>query len=251
MDNNKRVFNLCCMALTVTSMTFAIRAGILVQLGDEFGLSGTELGWVNAMAFLGFPIATMVGGVIYNAIGPKKLVALAFICHLLGLALTISAGGFWGLLISTFLIGFANGAVEAGCNPLVAEIYPTKKTAMLNRFHVWFPGGIVIGALASNFMSGAGINWQWQVSIIVIPTLIYGFMMLKSEFPTLDKSIHSTSENLKNLLNPLYLFLVVCMTFTATAELGTQQWIERILGASGASPNMAKSGVIMFCIIGE
>jgi len=26
------------------------------------------------------------------------------------------------------------------------------------------------------------------------------------------------------------------MTLTATAELGTQQWIERILGASGASP---------------
>ena len=46
----------------------------------------------------------MIGGVIYNAIGAKKLVALAFLCHLLGLALTITAGGFWGLLISTFLI---------------------------------------------------------------------------------------------------------------------------------------------------
>lgn len=235
-DNNQRVFNLCCLALTVTSMTFAIRAGILGQLGADFGLSSTELGWVNAMAFLGFPVATMVGGAIYNAIGARKLVGLAFACHLVGLILTITSGGFWGLLISTFLIGFANGAVEAGCNPLIAELYPKNKTTMLNRFHVWFPGGIVIGALASNAMTSAGFNWQWQVALILIPTLMYGFLMLKSEFPTLDKSLHSTADNLKNLFSPLYLFLVVCMTFTATAELGTQQWIERILGASGASP---------------
>ena len=235
-NNNQRVFNLCCLALMVTSMTFAIRAGILGQLGSEFGLNGTELGWVNAMAFLGFPIATMVGGAIYNAIGAKKLVTLAFACHLLGLLLTISADGFWGLLISTFLIGFANGAVEAGCNPLVTELYPNNKTTMLNRFHVWFPGGIVIGALASSAMTSYEFNWQWQVSLILIPTLIYGFLIFKSAFPVIDKSVHSTTENLKNLLTPLYLFLVVCMTLTATTELGTQQWIERILGASGASP---------------
>lgn len=234
--NNQRVFRLCCIALTVTSMTFAIRAGILGQLGTEFGLTGAELGWVNAMAFLGFPIATMVGGVIYNAIGARKLVTLAFACHLLGLILTITSGGFWGLLISTFLVGFANGAVEAGCNPLITEIYPDKKTTMLNRFHVWFPGGIVIGALASNAMTSMGLDWQWQVGLILIPTFWYGVMALKSEFPERDKTLHSTAENSKHLLAPLYLLLVVCMTFTATTELGTQQWIERILGASGASP---------------
>ena len=217
-------------------MTFAIRAGILGQLGSEFGLTDTELGWVNAMAFLGFPVATMVGGIIYNAIGAKKLVALAFICHLLGLVLTITADGFWGLLVSTFLIGFANGAVEAGCNPLIAEMYPKNTTTMLNRFHVWFPGGIVIGALASNFMSGAGLNWQWQVALILVPTVIYGAMLIKAQFPRFDTRTHSTSSNIRHLFTPLYIFLIACMTFTATTEFGTQQWIERILGSSGASP---------------
>ncbi|AXV67047.1 MFS transporter (plasmid) [Pseudoalteromonas lipolytica] len=239
MDNNnynRIVFRLCCIALIVTSMTFAIRAGILGQLGGDFGLTDTELGWVNAMAFLGFPVATMLGGIIYNAIGAKKLVALAFICHLLGLALTITADGFWGLLVSTFLIGFANGSVEAGCNPLIAEMYPKNATTMLNRFHVWFPGGIVIGALASNFMSAAGLNWQWQVALILVPTIIYGAMLIKAKFPTFDTRIHSTSSNIRHLFTPLYLFLIACMTLTATTEFGTQQWIERILGSSGASP---------------
>ena len=239
MDNNnynRIVFRLCCIALIVTSMTFAIRAGILGQLGGDFGLTDTELGWVNAMAFLGFPVATMLGGIIYNAIGAKKLVALAFICHLLGLALTITADGFWGLLVSTFLIGFANGSVEAGCNPLIAEMYPKNTTTMLNRFHVWFPGGIVIGALASNFMSAAGLKLAMASRLILVPTIIYGAMLIKAKFPTFDTRTHSTSSNIRHLFTPLYLFLIACMTFTATTEFGTQQWIERILGSSGASP---------------
>lgn len=235
-NNNGIIFRLCCIALIVTSMTFAIRAGVLGQLGEQFGLTGTQLGWVNAMAFLGFPVATMLGGIIYNAIGAKKLVALAFICHLCGLILTITADGFWGLLISTFLIGFANGSVEAGCNPLIAQMYPKNTTTMLNRFHVWFPGGIVIGALASNAMTSAGFSWQWQVSLILVPTIIYGAMMLKAKFPQFDTQQNSTTSNLKHLLSPLYLFLIICMTLTAVTEFGTQQWIEQILGSSGASP---------------
>ena len=235
-NNNGIIFRLCCIALIVTSMTFAIRAGVLGQLGEQFGLTGTQLGWINAMAFLGFPVATMLGGIIYNAIGAKKLVALAFICHLGGLILTITADGFWGLLISTFLIGFANGSVEAGCNPLIAQMYPKNTTTMLNRFHVWFPGGIVIGALASNAMTSASFSWQWQVSLILVPTIIYGVMMLKAKFPQFDTQQNSTTSNLKHLLSPLYLFLIICMTLTAVTEFGTQQWIEQILGSSGASP---------------
>lgn len=231
-----RIFILCCLALTVTSMTFAIRAGILGELGGQFGLSSTELGWVNSMAFLGFPLATIFGGVLYNALGARTLIILAFVCHLLGLILTIYSGGFWGLMLSTLLVGFANGSVEAGCNPLIAETYPDNKTTMLNRFHVWFPGGIVIGALASQYMTSQGLNWQWQVGLIIVPTLVYGVMIFTSTFPKFDFQQNSTMGNMRNLISPLYLFLAICMMFTAVTELGTQQWIQSILGASGASP---------------
>jgi MFS family permease len=250
-ENTSRIFTICCIALTVTAMTFAIRAGILGQLGTEFKLTNGQLGWVNAMAFLGFPIATMFGGLLYNALGAKKLLSIAFTCHLLGLVLTITAGGFWGLLISTFFIGFANGAVEAGCNPLIAETYPKNKTTMLNRFHVWFPGGIVIGALISKFMTDAGLGWQLQIAIMLVPTLIYGAMAFKQLFPKTESLSHSTSVNIKALFSPLFIFMVLCMTLTATAELGTQQWIERILGASGASPMLIMALITGLMAVGR
>jgi len=248
---SSRLFTACCIALTVTAMTFAIRAGILGQLSVDFGLTDGQLGWVNSMAFLGFPIAMMFGGVLYNAVGAKKLLAVAFICHLIGLILTITAEGFWGLLISTFFIGFANGAVEAGCNPLIAQIYQDNKTTMLNRFHVWFPGGIVIGAIISKFMTDAGLGWQLQIAVMLVPTLIYGMMVFKQQFPQFSTVVASTSSNIKALLSPLFLFMVICMTLTATTELGTQQWIDRILTASGASPMLIMAMITGIMAVGR
>jgi MFS family permease len=250
-SHQSRIFAASCVALIVTAMTFAIRAGILTELGEDFSLGDFELGWINSMAFLGFPLATMVGGLIYNLIGPKKMMYIAFAGHLLGLVLTITAGGFWGLLVSTFCIGFANGSVEAACNPLIADIYHDNKTTMLNRFHVWFPGGIVIGALAAAAMGGLGLGWQLQIAIMLVPTAIYGFMILGLTFPAMAHSEMSTATNIRSLFSPLYLFMLVCMSLTAVTELGTQQWVERILGSSGAHPMLVLAMVTGLMAVGR
>ena len=236
--NQSRIFNASCVALIVTAMTFAIRAGILNDLQSGFGFTDTELGWITGMAFFGFPVATMVGGLIYNMIGAKKLMYISFSCHLLGLMLTMGASGFWTLLISSFCIGFANGLVEAACNPLIADMYHKNKTTMLNRFHVWLPGGIVIGALVSTAMGAMELSWQMQIATMLIPTAIYGYMIFGQTFPEMKNSELSTAINIKTLFTPLYLFIVFCMTLTAVTELGTQQWVGRILGSTGAHPLM-------------
>jgi MFS family permease len=249
--NKNKLFTASCLALTVTAMTFAIRSGILGQLSQDFALSDTQLGWINAMAFLGFPIATMFGGLLYNFLGAKKLVLIAFVGHIIGLVLTMSADGFWTLLISSFFIGFANGAVEAGCNPLITDMYHKNKTTMLNRFHVWFPGGIVIGALISKTMTDMSLGWQAQISIMLIPTVIYGYLIFSAKFPESENIETSTGHNIKALFSPLFLFMAFCMTLTATSELGTQQWIERILGASGASPMLIMAMITGVMAIGR
>ena len=128
----------------------------------------TQLGYVNSLAFLGFPVATVFGGLLYNLLGARKLMIMAFASHIIGLVMTIYAGGFVTLLVSSFFIGFANGSVEAACNPMIADMYTKNRTEMLNKFHVWFPGGIVIGAITSKVMSDFGLGWESQIAIMLI-----------------------------------------------------------------------------------
>lgn len=233
--NRNQLFVGSCLALLVTSLSFGIRAGILARLGVEFKLDKEELGTIAATAFWGFPLAVIIGGMIVDIIGMKRLLLVAFIFHIVGIVLTIYAGKFgnpfWSLFISTLCIGIANGTVEAACNPLVTALYPDNKTTKLNHFHLWFPGGIVIGTLIVYFFDKAALGWQVQMAMMFIPAILYGFIFMRQKFPVTERvaSGVSTGEMYQSLANPLFIFMIICMFGTAITELFTGQWIEVLL----------------------
>lgn len=147
-------------------------------------------------------------------------------------------GGFATLLISTLLIGIGNGCTEAACNPMIADTYSgVTMNKMLNRFHMWFPGGLAIGFLISKFMTDAGLPWQAQILVIVIPTVIYAFLFFGQTFPK-AKVAESTSlsQNFRAMITPLFLFIFVLMAFTAISEFGPSQWYTLVLAQSGVEP---------------
>jgi MFS family permease len=226
-----RLFIASCLALLVTSLSFGIRAGVLSQQGIDFQLTNAQLGTIAATAFWGFPLAMLVGGTIVDIIGMKRLLVLAFLFHLAGIVLTIYATGYWSLFFSTLLIGIANGTVEASCNPLVTALYPNNKTTKLNHFHLWFPGGIVIGTLIVFLFNKIGLGTNLQVGMMLIPTILYGYFFSKLEFPETERvsSGVSASDMYKSLLNPLFIFMIICMFGTAITELFTGQWIDVLL----------------------
>lgn len=236
--NKSALFNGSCFALITTAFTFSIRAGILPQLAERFSLTAEQLGFINLMFFLGFPISMIIGGFVYHTVGPKNIMKAAFVAHTIGILMTIYAGGYTGLLISTLFIGFGNGCTEAACNPMIADAYAgSKMNKMLNRFHMWFPGGILIGALISKFMTDAGFGWQAQMWITMIPTIIYAVIFYGKTFvESQDQGAISLANNFKAMLTPLYLFLFFSMALTAITEFGPNQWVSVIMSESGASP---------------
>ena len=236
--NKDRLFLGSCFALITTAFSFSIRAGILAQLGTQFQLTGQQLGFINSMWFLGFPISMIIGGLVYYTVGPKKIMLFAFVAHAVGILMTIYATGYSTLLISTLLIGLGNGCTEAACNPMIADTYSgTDMNKMLNRFHMWFPGGIVVGSLISKFMTDGGLSWQSQIWVILIPAITYFILFQGQEFPKPKvEGATSISNNLKAMMSPLFIFIFCCMALTAISEFGPQQWTGLIMSKSGASP---------------
>jgi MFS family permease len=250
--NANRLFLASCFALITTAFSFSIRAGILPQLGTELSLSNEQLGHINQMWFLGFPISMILGGVFYSAIGPKLIMQIALIAHAIGILMTIYAVDYNTLLISTLLIGLGNGCTEAACNPMIADSYSGLDfNSKLNRFHMWFPGGIVIGSLISKFMTDSGMAWQTQVWVIIIPTVVYAYLFFGQTFPKPRIAENSTLDNFKAMLNPLYLFMAACMALTAISEFGPQQWVGPILAKAGASPMLILALVTGLMAVGR
>jgi fucose permease len=128
--------------------------------------------------------------------------------------------------------------VEAACNPLTVTLYPDNKTTMLNRFHVWFPGGIVIGGLLSYvIIDKMHLDWRILISLLFIPAAIYGFLFFKLKFPQTERvtSGVSTGKMFASCLSPLFLIMIACMFLTAATELGTNQWLGALLQGAGIS----------------
>lgn len=254
MVNKNRLFIASCFALITTAFAFGIRAGIMNDLASDFSLNDTQLGWINFMGIFGFPIATLIGGPLYNTLGPKKIGWLAFFSHLAGITFSILSASYWPLFFSTFFISFGNGLVEAAYNPMIAGMYGEKeKATMLNKFHVWFPGGIAIGSIIATLLSNAGFGWQVKLAVMFIPTVIYGFLFYGQVFPEHRKEANgSTADNVKAIFSsPLYWVMLVLMAMTATTELGTQSWVERILGAAGAQPLLVLALVTGLMAVGR
>jgi MFS family permease len=237
--NAKRLFLLSCVALITTAMTFAIRARLEKVWGLQFDLSAKSIALAMAPAFWGFTLAQFIGGPLVDVIGMKRFIRIAFLLHLVGIVLTILSRNFLTLFAGTLFIGVGNGSVEAACNPLVATIFPDAKTKMLNRFHVWFPGGIVIGSVTAYLvMDTLKLHWMVLVGTLVIPLAVYGVLMAGQRFPQTERVEMGVSykDMWKAILRPLFLIMLFCMLLSAATELTTGQRISSLLEGTGTAP---------------
>jgi len=238
--NKNRLFIASCVALLVTAMTFAIRARLETVFGPEgVGLTLEQIGYAFAPAFWGFTLAMFFGGPLVDFLGIKKITWIAFITHAIGIVWTILANDQTSLFLATLFVGIGNGMVEAALNPMIASMYTDNKTKMLNRFHVWFPGGIVVGSIVGWLvMDVFGLSWQVMVGVLFIPLIVYGMMFFGQKFPVTERVQMgvSTGKMFSSLGKPLFIFMVLCMFLTAASELGTTQRIESLLKESGAVP---------------
>jgi fucose permease len=241
MDNIKKtqLFNASCVALVVTALAFATRGSFVEAWATEFNLTHTQVGWIIGTAFWGFTLAMVFGGPLVDVIGLGRILSIAFFCHVAGIIMTIVATGFWTLFISTLLVGIANGSVEAACNPLITSMYTDDKTRRLNRFHAWFPTGIVIGGLVVYLFNNIGLdNWRYAMGIMLLPTFVYGYMFLNKQFPQTERVVSGFSykDMIKACVSPLFLFMAASMLLTAATELGTNQWISALLANVSDNP---------------
>lgn len=235
---HKKLFLASRIALIFTAMTFAFRSSLEGVWSTEFHLTKEQIGWIFAPAFYGFTLAMIFGGPLCDVLGMKRLLGLAFLGHVAGVITYLVSKDATMLFVGTLLIGIGNGMVEAACNPLVVTLYPDNKTTMLNRFHVWFPGGIALGGVIAYFvLDKLGLGWHLLISVLFIPAAVYGVLFWRLDFPKTERVTKgvSTKEMFVSCVRPMFIVMILAMFMTAATELGTNQWLGALLQGAGVS----------------
>lgn len=235
--NPERLFAGSCFALISTSVCFAVIGAIMGGLKEQFVLTNEQVGVIAGAATVGFTPAIFILGPLCDTLGMRNLMWLAFIGHFAGALMMIFAPNFTMLVVGAFTLSLANGTVEAACNPLVATIFPDQKTRKLNQFHVWFPGGIVLGSvIAAGLNSMQMTSWKLKLVLILIPTVIYFFLFLGQKFPATERVQSGISFGgmcQATFGRVLFWVLLFCMCITASLELGPNRWVSSVLEAGG------------------
>jgi MFS family permease len=158
---------------------------LLNTLGVEFDLSESQKGALQGVGLFPFALSIIFFSLIIDRIGYGRAMVFAWVLHVLSAIITITAGSYTALYVGTFLFSLANGTIEAVVNPVTATLYPKDKTPRLIMLHSGWAAGLVIGGLMAIAFSDLG--WRWKIGLFLLPTLVYGMMMIGQKFPVQER----------------------------------------------------------------
>ena len=240
MENRKTLLAAGFLALIAAGIGFAVRGGLLDVWSNKYGFTMTELGQITGGGLLGFGLVILLAGLLVDVIGYKTLMLVAFVCHVVSAVMLFGATPIFNsagkeavydlLFWSMFIFAVGNGICEAVINPLTATLFPEQKTHYLNILHAGWPAGLVLGGLIV-FLKGA-VSWEVLMATFLIPTVLYGILVLKEKFPQTDAQSGTISYGgmFAKLIGPFFIILLIAHACVGYVELGTDSWINKITG---------------------
>jgi len=89
---NRKALLICgFLTLIAAGIGFAVRGGLLGVWSAQYGFTMTELGQITGGGLLGFGIVILITGLLVDTIGYKKLILLAFLCHIVSACMLFAA----------------------------------------------------------------------------------------------------------------------------------------------------------------
>lgn len=240
--DRRRLYYVGNLSIFMIGLGFAVRANIAPHLKSQIyekidlANAGAMVGEALGVTFTGFALTLLFGSALLDVIGMKRMLLLSALGYIAGSAGLIAAAlmPVSGLvetvvLVSLLLTGLGWGAVEAASNPMVASLYPEEKTHRLNILHAWWPGGIVVGGLLGVGIGSAGLPWELNMLVLMLPGAVLAWMVTTSTFPVTERVATGVSYGdmfMELVRRPMFWLFWACMFLTAAAELAPGQWVE-------------------------
>ena len=223
-------------AITALAFSFAAMSGIMFQLKSEFLLNNVQVGLIGGAGLWGMALSQFSFSALCDVVGMRNLLRASLLGHIVGVVLMVTAKGFDGLFAGALVLAIGNGVIEAVCNPLTAALFPDRKAGMLNRMHLWFPGGVALGGVFIWGLDLIGADWRAKMLLVLAPAILYGLIFLREAFPPTEAKAagERVIDSIKAVLTtPLLWLFLLLMTVTMSLELGPNRWIPAVLQAGG------------------
>jgi MFS family permease len=150
--------------------------GALRQLLDpaEYARIPAYAGTVIALTLLGWAIGGLLGGILADYFGRKRVMIFAILGYSILTGLSAFAWDWTSFAAMRFVVGLAIGSEWVTGTSIIAEFFPDRARGRgVGLFQCGFGVGFFLAAFVFMFVSGVGPGaWRWMFVIGVLPALL-------------------------------------------------------------------------------
>lgn len=210
-----------------------LKGPLLPEILRAEGMSYSQGGTFFLAAYVGFVIATLATGVMADLLSNRRVLLLAGVCLLGGIAglnLTSSL-----LLLNLFmgLVGLGLGAIEVGANGLMVELHSQARARYLNLLATFHGVGSFLVPLIAAWLISKQLAWP-QVylcagTLAVLLVALCGLTRHQPRERGVDGAGWNWSEVLRSgfTVRMCWFYLLICAY--VAVELGVAAWLVEYL----------------------
>ena len=222
------------LSLVLIGLIGNIIGPVMPSVIGEYGISLATAGMVFTAQGLGRIVAVFSTSSWSDRVGRKPVMRLGGILTVIG-AIGYGISPIWfGNILSAVVLGAGSGMLDGASNALVSDLYTEKRGLALNRLHVFFGLGSLIGPLVAALFLGIG-NY-WRLLFLVIAAMAGAHVVFSSSQSYPEVSIgkgnnqdHVTQAR-KTLLTSPEFWLLSGIMFTYSGMGGTiVGWVNTYL----------------------
>ena len=280
-----RVVVICLLVNMADGFDVLVMSFTSIGVGDEWGLSGRELGVLLSSGLVGMAVGSLFVAPLADRVGRRKLTLACIVVCCLGLVLSALTPNWEMLAVFRAITGLGIGGMLASVGVLVAEYSnDRRRSTAIGLFSAGYPiGGAVGGAIAAVLISSSGWRsafWFGAAVTGVLAVLVWRFIPESLDFLA-GKRPAGALEKVNDLLRRMgrdevgelpptreraagdhegallrggaaLRTVLLCLAYTLLAAgfYFVATWTPRLLQSSGLSAEQGISGAVLISVGG-
>jgi fucose permease len=220
---------------------------LLPEIAQTFNMKVEYAGLLLAINFAGAIMSVLVGGILADRYGKKRIFLVAMGGFTVA-AYLYAIGNSFAMIAAICLLGGAlGGSLEGLCGAIIADADPQHSSRNMNMLQIAFSAGAVLALVLTSLLKKNGVSWRSEyLTLGCVATPIFLLSLFMSVPPAPQDAPISPRIIRRVVTDPLMVLLIVAIAFYVGAEMGLAQWISRILGKGGTGDSTAVLAPALF-----
>jgi len=231
----KPTIKACYLGTVCQAIIINLTAILFVPLGQQFGLSYTQLGALVMVNFALQVTVSLVFGPIVDRFGFRRFIVGAHVAAVVGMAWFAAAGRvpidpYIVLMSGTIIFAIAGGFLELLLSPILNAIPTDEKSSAMSILHAFFCFGHVAVALLTTVFLFIFGRESWPLVLLIWGLIPLVNIFLFASCPIAEAlPVAQQSKAKKIARQPLFIVLVGAIFFAGASEIAFSQWTSAFL----------------------